>query len=358
MKSNMTILSAKPIRMQQTKSPYEQGFESLSLSASDFFPPPKEANGHEDVDSLVSAISTLALGGGAVGGGGGGRGKSDLLSINNTSAHSVVSSKQSVIGGDTVKSDAVRSVGIPIRRPFHSNAEVVRNYTHNNNNTHNNNQGLAGVPVRPPSHSHPPPPSLPPSSLESNTASSSSVSPLNGSNAISSGSNASGSNMSSQSNTSSTHPQKNLPNNGNGGPSHSATPDIFTNSAFQSACARHSLNQGDRNLLGDFSFIYQDKGWMRQKSGGGSRWIHTHSGVSDFDASFLLSIAAQITPHVEHEWKNKGAEQSKGLSEKQLGHLTSILKKVQTYHHRHHQQKSSTLVTSTSSVDNSADKGT
>ena len=368
MKNNVSILSAKPIRMQQTKSPYEQGFESISLNASDFFPPPTEANSQEDVDSLVSAISTLALGGGSGGGGGGGGGgvpgggKNVLLGIHNTTA-------QSVIGGnknsDTVKSDAVRSVGIPIRRPFHSNAEVVRNYTHNNNNTHNN-QGLARVPVRPPSSHPPPPPPLPPSSLESNTVrvgsvvSSVSVSPLNGSNTTSSGNNASGSNMSSQSNTSSTQPQKNLLNNGNGGPSHSATPDIFTNSAFQSACARHSLNHGELNLLDNFSFIYQDKGWMKQKSG--SRWIHTHSGVSDFDASFLLSIAAQITPHVEHEWKNKGAEQSKGLSEKQLGHLASILKKVQTYHnqhHRHHhQQKSSTLVTSTSTEENAVGKGT
>jgi len=342
-KSSSSIVSGKsmlPTRIVQTKSPYEQGFESISLSVSDFVPPSlpkpqaKDKSNQEDVDSLVSAISTLALGGEGVN-------KIGVLERYSSSSSGSLgggtndkNNKSSMMthSGKSMNSDTTRPVGIPIRRPFHSNAEVAQSRYPNSKNS--------GAPlIRPPLSS----------SMAADTAN---AAPVVLSSSLLTHSTNSNTNLGNSSSI--TQPYK-LFSSGSG-PSHGATPEIFTNSAFQSACHRHSLTMGEKNLLDDFSFMYIDRDWTRQKSGNGTRWIHTPSGVTDFDASFLLSIAAQITPYVDHEWKTRGREQSKGLSEKQLGHLQVILRKVRAYHHRqlHHRQQSSIPDTSSTSASGEA----
>jgi superfamily II DNA or RNA helicase len=342
-KSSSSIVSGKsmlPTRIAQTKSPYEQGFESISLSVSDFVPPsppkpqPKDKSNQEDVDSLVSAISTLALGGEGVN-------KIGVLERYSSSSSGSLgggtndkNNKSSMMthSGKSTNSDTTRPVGIPIRRPFHSNAEVAQSRYPNSKNS-------GAPPIRPPLSS----------SMAADTAK---VAPAVLSSSLSNHSTNSNTNLGNSSSI--TQPYK-LFSSGSG-PSHGATPEIFTYSAFQSACHRLSLTMGEKNLLDDFSFMYIDRDWTKQKNGDGTRWIHAPSGVTDFDASFLLSIAAQITPYVDHEWKTRGREQSKGLSEKQLGHLQGILRKVRAYHHRqlHNRQQSSIPDTSSTSASGEA----
>jgi len=200
------------------------------------------------------------------------------------------------------------SVGVPIRPPFHSlNKEAVVQH---------------GIPIRPPFQS----------SLRTNVEDTRSISIVNNSSKTSN--NSTGINSTTINNRPLQQSSISSRSSSHGGPFHTATPEIFKSLDFRSACVRHNLNQGDRNLSGyDLSFIYDNSTSQQKGAGGGGsgRWIHASSGLTDFDASFLLSIAAQITPFVEHEWKSKGREQSKGLSDKQMGHLTTIIKKVKAY---------------------------
>jgi superfamily II DNA or RNA helicase len=339
LKSISVPISSKSTRLEQTRSPFANGFESIKFNVSDLLSSTEETKNEpsillspqksgsisvssksiprassdstssstsdadtEDVDSLVNAISNLGIG--SI--------QKQTLSSGHTSHHidkNIQSSHSNKILISNKSSVPIRhsSVGVPIRPPFHSlNKEAVVQH---------------GIPIRPPFQS----------TLRTNVEDMRSISILNSS---STNNNNTGIISTSINNRPLQQSSSSSRSSSQGGPFHTATPDIFKSLDFRSACVRHNLNEGDRNLLGyDLSFIY-DNSTSQQKGGGGGgigRWIHSSSGLTDFDASFLLSIAAQITPFVEHEWKSKGREQSKGLSDKQMGHLTTIVKKVKAY---------------------------